>query len=64
MLGYFKKLELGFDAEKQEVIVPTFRQDLERPADIAEEVARFYGYDNIPPTLPSGDCLLYTSRCV
>ena len=55
MLGYFKKLELGFDAEKQEVIVPTFRQDLERPADIAEEVARFYGYDNIPTTLPSGE---------
>ena len=55
MLGYFKKLELGFDAEKKEVIVPTFRQDLERPADIAEEVARFYGYDNIPTTLPSGE---------
>ncbi len=55
MLGYFQKLDLGFDAKTSEVIVPTFRQDLERPADIAEEVARFYGYDNIPTTLPSGE---------
>ena len=55
MKGYFKKLDLGFDEAAQEVVVPTFRQDLERPADIAEEVARFYGYDNIPTTLPSGE---------
>ncbi len=55
MKGYFKKLDLGFDEESQEVIAPTFRQDLERLADIAEEVARFYGYDNIPTTLPSGE---------
>lgn len=55
MLGYFDVLELRFDAETREVIVPTFRQDLERLADIAEEVARFYGYDNIPTTLPSGE---------
>ena len=38
-----------------EVIVPSWRQDLLRDADIAEEVARFYGYDNIPTTLPSGE---------
>lgn len=55
MKSYFKKLDLGFDEATQEVVVPTFRQDLERPADIAEEVARFYGYDNIPTTLPSGE---------
>lgn len=35
--------------------VPTFRQDLLRPADLAEEVARFYGYDKIPTTLPNGE---------
>ncbi len=58
MLGYFKKLDLGFDAETREIIAPTFRQDLERPCDIAEEVARFYGYDNIPTTLPSGEATM------
>ncbi|MEG0689369.1 MAG: phenylalanine--tRNA ligase subunit beta, partial [Hungatella sp.] len=55
MLGYFKKIDLGYDRVTKEVIAPTFRQDLERPADIAEEVARFYGYVNIPTTLPSGE---------
>lgn len=58
MLSYFKKLDLGFDEKTREVVVPTFRQDLERPADIAEEVARFYGYDKIPTTLPSGEATM------
>ena len=55
MLSYLAKLELGFDASSREVLVPSWRQDLERDADIAEEVARFYGYDKIPMTLPSGE---------
>lgn len=55
MLSYFKRLELAFDEEKSEVICPTWRQDLLSPADIAEEVARFYGYDKIPVTLPKGE---------
>ncbi len=55
MLAIFQKLELGFDKDKKEVIVPTFRQDLECLADLAEEVARFYGYDKIPTTLPTGE---------
>ncbi|MEY8338402.1 phenylalanine--tRNA ligase subunit beta [Lachnospiraceae bacterium 62-35] len=55
MLGYFKKLDLGYDKEKNEVIVPAFRQDIHCMADLAEEAARFYGYDNIPTTLPSGE---------
>lgn len=55
MLGYFKKIDLEYDAEAKEVIAPTFRHDLFRLADLAEEVARFYGYDNIPTTLPSGE---------
>lgn len=54
MIGYFEKIDLPVDREKKEVLVPTWRQDLERMADLAEEVARFYGYDNIPMTLPSG----------
>ena len=55
MLGYFKKIELEYDEETNEVIAPTFRHDLFRLADLAEEVARFYGYDNIPTTLPKGE---------
>lgn len=55
MLGYFEKIGLGYDAETKEVIAPTFRHDLFRLADLAEEVARFYGYDNIPTTLPKGE---------
>ena len=54
MVSYFEKLDLVVDKEKKEVFVPTWRQDLERMADLAEEVARFFGYDNIPTTLPSG----------
>lgn len=55
MLSYFGRLELGYDKEKNEVVIPSFRQDLECSADLAEEVARFFGYDKIPTTLPSGE---------
>ncbi len=55
MLSYFKMLDLDYDEAADEVIAPTFRHDLFRLADLAEEVARFYGYDNIPTTLPKGE---------
>lgn len=55
MLGYFEMVGLSYDEVTSEVIAPTFRQDLFRLADLAEEVARFYGYDNILPTLPRGE---------
>lgn len=55
MLEYFTKIDLEYDEKTREVIAPTFRHDLFRTADLAEEVARFYGYDNIPTTLPSGE---------
>lgn len=55
MLAYFRKIDLEYDADTNEVIAPTFRHDLFRTADLAEEVARFYGYDNIPTTLPNGE---------
>ncbi len=54
MISYFKKLDLGYDESTKEVIIPTFRQDIDRMADLAEEVARFFGYDKIPVSLPSG----------
>ncbi|MDD6328060.1 MAG: phenylalanine--tRNA ligase subunit beta, partial [Lachnospiraceae bacterium] len=52
MLSVFKKLELVYDEKTNTLTIPTFRQDLNCMADLAEEVARFYGYDNIPTTLP------------
>ena len=55
MLSYFGPIGLEYDEATNEVITPTFRHDLFRTADLAEEVARFYGYDNIPMTLPSGE---------
>ena len=55
MIGYFQKIDLDYDYEKEEVVVPSWRQDLECLADMAEEVARFYGYDNIPTSLPRGE---------
>ncbi len=45
---------LDIQVENGEAIAPTFRIDLERPADIAEEVARIYGYNNIPSTVITG----------
>jgi len=48
---------LGFQAEVQQrglwqVKIPQFRVDVEREADLIEEIARFYGYDKIPASLP------------
>ena len=54
MMDIFKRLEIGYDKDKNELVIPYFRQDLIGQADIAEEVARFYGYDKIPTTLPKG----------
>ena len=50
-----RKVELAYDETTNEIVAPTFRHDIFRTADLAEEVARFYGYDNIPTTLPSGE---------
>ena len=61
-------MRLGFDVkssrqtpcavngeENYQVTVPTFRSDITREIDLIEEIARVYGYDNIPTTLPKGD---------
>ena len=55
MVSYFEMVDLKADRDKKVVTVPTWRQDVLLMADLAEEVARFYGYDNIPSTLPTGE---------
>ncbi len=55
MLEIFKRLEIEYVAEENKLVIPAFRQDLIGSADIAEEVARFFGYDKIPTTLPKGE---------
>ena len=52
MVRILKKL--GFGVEGDEVTVPSWRGDVKRMADLAEEVARFFGYNNIPNTLMRG----------
>ncbi len=46
--------KLDFTMNGDTICVPSFRQDIEHYADIAEEVARFYGYDKIVPTVFKG----------
>ncbi len=55
MIQYFDRLELKVDKATNMIRIPSFRQDLLRTCDMAEEVARFFGYDKIPMTLPSGE---------
>ena len=52
MCDTMKMLEIEVDGDI--CISPSFRIDLERPADLAEEVARIYGYNNIPSTVIKG----------
>ena len=46
--------KLDFTVEGDQVTVPSWRGDVRRMADLAEEVARFHGYNNIPSTLMRG----------
>lgn len=52
MVQTLESLEIRVDGDV--CTVPSFRIDLERPADLAEEVARIYGYNNIPSTVIRG----------
>ena len=54
MIDLFKRLEFAIEKESKHIIVPTFRADVVGIADLAEEVARLYGYDRIPTTLEAG----------
>ena len=61
MKAILMKIDCQFDGDT--ILVPTFRPDLEHKADIAEEIARFYGYNRIPSTPLRGDAQgKYTPR--
>ncbi len=55
MISTLQKLGFTADVENMTVTAPSFRPDIEAEADVAEEIARFYGYDKIPSTLLTGE---------
>lgn len=58
MIKTLTKLGFGVNESTMTITAPTFRPDIECEADVAEEVARFYGYDKIPTTLLSGEATI------
>ncbi|MGN1098003.1 MAG: phenylalanine--tRNA ligase subunit beta, partial [Clostridia bacterium] len=55
MAETLRSLDFKVDMDKLEIIPPTYRMDIECEADVAEEIARIYGYDKIPSTLLRGE---------
>ena len=57
MVSYFESLEMKVSGEGDDLYVtpPTVRQDIEMEEDLIEEVARLYGYDKLPVTIPKGN---------
>ncbi len=53
MQDILRKLDFGVDGET--ITVPSWRGDVKHYSDLAEEVARFHGYNNIPCTLQRGE---------
>jgi phenylalanyl-tRNA synthetase beta chain len=58
MLGILTRLGFEYAAEREDgteytLTIPSWRLDVEREIDVIEEVARVYGYDKFPNTLPS-----------
>ncbi len=54
IVSYFRALEFKVDTQAKNVTIPTFRPDVTMMVDLAEEIARLYGYDRIEPTLERG----------
>ena len=52
-IAILERLGYIYDKGTHEITVPSVRIDMERPCDIAEEIARIYGYNNIPSTIPA-----------
>ena len=57
MLDILKRLKFNTQAVNGQLVisVPTRRQDIQIPEDVVEEIARLYGYDEIPATLPEAE---------
>lgn len=55
MIKTLKRLEFDVDENTMQIVAPSFRPDIECEADVAEEIARFYGYDKIGSSLLSGE---------
>lgn len=64
MVGYLESLEMKVEGEGDILLVtaPTIRQDILEEVDIVEEVARMFGYDNVPLTLPKTVTKAETSK--
>jgi len=62
MKDMLERLEMKVELKGQRlcITVPTFRQDIRLDYDIVEEVARLYGYDNIPKTVMTGSWVMGT----
>ncbi len=58
MVDYMARVDLKYDPSTDEIVAPTWRQDIHCMADLSEEVARFFGYDKIPTTLPKGEATM------
>ncbi|MBR3943220.1 MAG: phenylalanine--tRNA ligase subunit beta, partial [Clostridia bacterium] len=52
MIDILERLE--FEVKGDTLLVPTFRDEIQRMADVAEEIGRFYGYDKLPATVMCG----------
>ncbi len=48
-------MSLGFAIDGAQLVIPNYRTDIHNKADVAEEIARIYGYNRIPSTLCRGE---------
>ncbi|WP_028995801.1 phenylalanine--tRNA ligase subunit beta [Azonexus hydrophilus] len=62
--GLFKGLALSFEQQGDDFLVtpPSWRFDMEIEEDLIEEIARLYGYDNIPSPAPRGRLKMQVQR--